>query len=167
MTNAIHGVTTWSKHKSQAKTLMMLVNTDKELANLLFFGIQGQDYTLESNMAKDARPLIIECPANPRIAYYEDELAKNGQEKEDYLHNYNKNFKLSKAADFKPNLKKAGITAKMIDEVENGYQKILASPKDVNQVIDGICKRLKKMGYDEALKRLQRQFDTYRKKASR
>ena len=44
MENAVHGIASWTKHPKESKNLLMLVNTDKELANLICFGEEGKEW---------------------------------------------------------------------------------------------------------------------------
>jgi len=46
--HAINGIASWSENKENAFEMLKLCTTDKDIANLLVYGIEGQNYTLEN-----------------------------------------------------------------------------------------------------------------------
>lgn len=163
--NDVHGITTWSKHKKEAMQLLTIVNTDEELANLLYFGIEGKDYEIEAGKAvlKGSAPDTY-CPANPRNTYCE--LGEvNLKKKKQYYKSVNKKYKLLPTDGFEPNLKKAGLTKELLNEVEEFYNVILENPEDSKELIIAFQKKLKKTNYDEAIKNIQKQYDKWKKRS--
>lgn len=50
VTNNLLGVASWSENQKEAFTFINLVNTDKEIANLLQYGIEGRNYKVEDDV---------------------------------------------------------------------------------------------------------------------
>lgn len=70
--NAVMGVASWSEHKEEAFELLYAINTDADISNLLQYGIEGRDYTLEGGrVSGDISParLASSCPANQMITF--------------------------------------------------------------------------------------------------
>lgn len=49
--NIIHGISSWATYPEEAKILLTLISTDEEIANLLYYGIEGVNYQLEDGRA--------------------------------------------------------------------------------------------------------------------
>lgn len=49
--NIIHGISSWATYPEEAKTLLTLISTDEEVANLLYYGMEGVNYQLEDGRA--------------------------------------------------------------------------------------------------------------------
>lgn len=52
VTNSLTAVASWSKHKKQAMDFIATANTDKTIASILEFGVEGQDYTLSDGRVR-------------------------------------------------------------------------------------------------------------------
>lgn len=88
------GIAKNSQHKDEAFELMVLLNTDTELANLLYNGIEGRNYTLKDGHAIEiegsAMPYSFAAltPANPVIALPKEDESLNKQANLDYQTEY-------------------------------------------------------------------------------
>lgn len=162
MENDVHGVTSWSTHKEEAKQLLTLVNTDKELANLLYYGVEGTDYELENDLAKGQYSADTECPANPRITHYQLGEAYDAGDKQEYCRKINELYDISPASGFVPDCKKAGADNELLEDVESFYKEILES-EDASKTIIDFRNKLKINGYNKVLKKIQRQYDSWKK----
>ncbi len=70
--NAVMGVASWSGHKEEAFELLYAINTDADISNLLQYGLEGRDYTLQDGRVQGTvspNNLLPSCPANKSITY--------------------------------------------------------------------------------------------------
>lgn len=165
--NDVHGVTSWSEYPDEAMQLLTLVNTDKELANLLYFGLEGKDYQLKDGVAYTEKFPDTYCPANPKITYFNQYEANGSGEKEAYYKKVNERYQLSPADGFVPNLKKAGARDELLKEVESFYKTLLEGNDDPKKSIQKFQKKLKNQKYESVLKKVQRQYDNWKKRRAK
>ena len=72
------------KTSERIKNLLMLVNTDKELANLICFGEEGKDYSLKNGKVVGEKHVSNYCPAklaNTKFSIYE----ANGEKRQSQI----------------------------------------------------------------------------------
>ena len=94
MENDVHGIASWTKHPKESKNLLMLVNTDKELANLICFGEEGKDYSLKNGKVVGEKHVSNYCPAklaNTKFSIYE---ANGEKDKAKYYDDGNKEYEV-------------------------------------------------------------------------
>ncbi len=164
MRNDVHGVTRWSRHKKEAKQLLMLVNTDPELSNLLAFGIENEDYELKDGRVHGAHYPLPYCPANPRLANYSLDEVKTEEDKAAYYARVNGKYALSPAAGFEPDLEAAGMTKELQRDVEDFYKVILDHPGEAGERIAEFRKELERRKYPRILASIQKQYKKWRRK---
>lgn len=162
--NDVHGVTSWSQHPKEAMQLLTLVNTDEKLANLLYYGEEGKDYTLKGNKVSTDIFTDTYCPANPKITHISLHEAAGTDNKEKYYKEANKRYHLSPAAGFVPNLKKAGASVDLLNRVEFFYKTLLEGDEKPEEMIRKFQKKLKREKYDSILKNIQRQYVKWKKR---
>jgi putative aldouronate transport system substrate-binding protein len=165
--NDVHGVTSWSRHPEEAMQLLSLVNTDEELANLLYFGEEGRDYQLKDGKAYPETHTDTYCPANPKITHFSLYEAKGTEKKETYYKKVNEKYKISPADGFVPDLKKAGAGDKLLNRVETFYKTLLEGEDDPEEMIRKFQKKLKKQNYENILKSIQCQYDKWKKRGGK
>lgn len=161
--NDVHGVTSWSSHSEEAMQLLTLVNTDKELANLLFFGEKDKDYQLEGGKVFTESYPDTYCPANPKITYVSIDEAY-AEDKEQYYKKANEKYNISSAAGFVPDLKQAGANKSVLKDVEFFYKKLLEKGTKPEKMIHTFQKKLREKNYGKVLKKIQKQYDSWEEK---
>lgn len=162
MENDVHGVTSWSTNKEEAKLVLTLVNTDKELSNLLYYGVEGIDYKLKEDLVMGQYITDTECPANPRIIHYQLGEAYDAGDKQAYLRKVNGYYDISPAAGFTPEMKNTEKTGKILEEVELFYKELLDGDDDPSEMISDFRKKLENSGYNELVKKIQKQYNTWK-----
>ncbi|GIH19377.1 ABC transporter substrate-binding protein [Rugosimonospora africana] len=164
-----------AKNPKDAVAWLELVNTDKELYNLLCFGIEGKHYRLA-----DAATGFVDFPNgtdlyNPQSdwvfgnqfnAYYRDETAaKEGLwEKQKAI---NESAKRSEALGFSfdgaaLNTENANITSVMTQYLT---PLLLGQIANVDAGVNNLNSRLKSAGIEKAQTELQKQLDAWKKNA--
>ena len=136
------GIASWTKHPKESKNLLMLVNTDKELANLICFGEEGKDYSLKNGKVVGEKHVSNYCPAklaNTKFSIYE---ANGEKDKAKYYYDGNKEYSMSPAAGFVPNKKVVEKNKKILNEVDVFYQKLLESDEEPEKMIDQYMRNL-------------------------
>jgi len=87
----VTGIAAWTQNEPEALDFLTLLYTDQEVANLITYGVKGEDYIVENNHAiyKDENPLHFfgEWFTNPLIAYPQKDMADNPRI---FLDEYNK-----------------------------------------------------------------------------
>lgn len=64
MHNIVHGVASWATYPEEAKTLLMLISTDEEFINLLYYGVEGANYRLKDGRVTEADDDIPKAPGD-------------------------------------------------------------------------------------------------------
>ena len=144
--------------------LLTLVNTDEKLANLLYYGEEGKDYTLKGNKVSTDIFTDTYCPANPKITHISLHEAAGTDNKEKYYKEANKRYHLSPAAGFVPNLKKAGASVDLLNRVEFFYKTLLEGDEKPEEMIRKFQKKLKREKYDSILQNIQRKYVKWKKR---
>ena len=84
MHNIVHGVASWATYPEEAKTLLMLISTDEEFINLLYYGVEGVNYRLVDGRAVETEEKLggmgDEIRVNERLVY--PRLAEPSDKKE-------------------------------------------------------------------------------------
>lgn len=163
MENDVHGIASWTKHPKESKNLLMLVNTDKELANLICFGEEGKDYSLKNGKVVGEKHVSSYCPAklaNTKFSIYE---ANGEKDKAKYYYDGNKEYSMSPAAGFVPNKKVVEKNKKILNEVDVFYQKLLESDEEPEKMIDQFVKKLKMEKYPDILNKIQKQYNKWKR----
>lgn len=161
--NFVYGISSWSEYTEEAKKLLMLINTETELANLLAYGIEEVNYaykdkkiiyiTEERGINGIAtfvnpgitHPLYLE-PEN-KVEFYK-ELCEN--------YEYNPGWSLDRS-EYMDKLE-------VIDEITNEYFKnlILGNYEDIDAVIGEMNRRAQEAGIDEVIAEFNRQLEELR-----
>lgn len=117
--NGITGIASWSNYKEEAFDLLTRVNTDPDLSNLLYYGIEGEHYELVDGRAipldHGKRVPSRDSPANPIITHPEGNEPVN---KEELIREWLANAELSPLVGFE--LDQTGIESEL-EEIKSIY----------------------------------------------
>lgn len=161
--NAIHGVTSWSEHKDEAFKLLMLLNTDSDLSNLLYHGIEGKHYTLvEGKIVPgegEQRVPGFHSPANEMLTH---PIGNEPINKEEVYREWNKNFQMSPIAGF--TLDDANISTELnaVKQIYDKYQGLWwGDEQDVANQLAKANEELREVGLDKVLDEINQQLQDW------
>ncbi len=162
-----------SKHKEEAMKVINLLQTDKELYNLLVFGIEGTHYTKLSDdrietlyngtqgASNDKYGLFKWVIGNTEISYANQACPENEDE---YIFGVvNKSDFRSELIGFEPDSRAVADKIANIDALKGEYNKALASGADENweSRFEEWKERIEIAGNSEVIAELQRQVDEF------
>ena len=162
--NIINGIASWSEHKDEAFQLLMLLNTDSELSNLLYHGIEGKHYTLADGKVE---PIDDEIQRVPRYYSPANEMLTHpvGLEppnKEEVYKEWNKNFQMSPIAGF--DLDDSDISTEL-DVIKSIYEKYeslwTGDEQDVQNQLSKANEELQAAGIDKVLDEINQQLKNW------
>lgn len=159
-------ISSTSSHPDEAMKFLEIINTDKELFNLLMFGIEGKHYEkLSDNQIKipeDSKyKLGVSAWAfgNQFNAFYTDNQEIGSWEETDRI---NREAKQSLLIGFSPNLDLIKNELTAIENVVSEYDKIYVR-ENWRELYKEREEKLKKAGIDTVIAEIQRQIDEWKK----
>lgn len=169
-TCTMNAISRTSKHPELAMKFLNLVNTDKELYNLLCFGVKGVHYTLNdkgeavTDDSKGYNPNVDWMMGNQFNA-----LLREGQDPDSWekTKEINKNATKSRVLGFAFDSttvtnELAGVNA-VVDQYELPLE---TGAVDPDKVLPEFVSKLKAAGSDKIIKEMQRQLDEWNKAKS-
>jgi len=162
--NGIHGIASWSEHKDEAFQLLMLLNTDRELSNLLYHGIEGKHYTLvDGKIApgddESQRAPSFHSPANEMFAFPKKLEPSN---KEQVYKEWNENLQMSPIAGFDLDDSEISIDLEAIESIYVKYDSLwTGDEQDVESQLAKANKELQEAGIDKALDEINQQLKNW------
>ena len=158
-------ISSTSKHPEKAMKFIEIINTDKELFNILMFGIEGTHYEkIADNQIKildgDKYQLGISAWAfgNQFNAYYLENQQPGSWEETDRI---NREADKSPIIGFSPNIDKIKNELAAIETVAAEYNK-LYTRDDWRALYKEQEKKLKVAGIDTVIKEIQSQLDAWK-----
>ncbi len=158
------GISHKSKHKEKAIKLIYLINTNKELYNLMSLGIKDKHYTVDESTGKytpvedsgySIQGWIIGNQYNSLVAYNQDDdvweqtRKINSESKESRIRGFEYDN-----ANVKPELSSISAVTGEYGATSNGS-------RDKSEYWDTMVKRLKDVGEDKVLADTQKQIDEF------
>ncbi len=165
ITSTLNSISANSKHPEEALKFLEYVNTDKEIINLLTYGIEGQDYTkIDENTIKLPETTTFEnanwMMGNCYNTYLTEGKPANTWEETKRI---NDNAKRSKLLGFSPNLEPIKLEMNNCKSVVSSYIDVLSQGVgDTPAMLDEMLARLKTAGSDKIITELQRQIDAWK-----
>ena len=163
-----------SKYKEQAMQVINLLQTDKELYNLLVFGIEGDHYTKigedristatnESPTSNDRYGLYKWIVGNTSMAY--DLETEPEEYKKWVFEEANMSDKRSPLIGFKPDTEPVADYITQVSSVRDKYEQPLltGSIEDWEAFYEEFKTQMNKVGNEQVLEELQRQIDEFLK----
>lgn len=165
---AMTGVGKWSKNPDKAIKLIELVNTDKELLNLLAFGIEGKHYKKTGENRIELTPktesgyfvnatwrfgnqfLAYLLPGQPDDVWEETQKINDSAKREEYW-------------GFKVSTEKIEDEINRIDTVFAQYEVINYGSQNPDEYLEEFQQKLKEAGVEKVCKEVERQFLEYLK----
>lgn len=154
--SSLTGIASWSEHQDEAFDLLIRLNTDPELANLFYYGIEGEHYELEDGVVTvldhDKRVPGYHSPVNPFIVY--PEAGKREMTQEPLI-----TAELSPLVGFE--LDQTKIEDELI-EIQSIYEKYAdiwsVRGIDIDEQLKAVNQELKEAGIDQVLEEINRQL---------
>lgn len=164
-TGSMMAVSSNSKNKEKAIKFLNLLNTDKELRNLINYGIEGTHYEkVSDNVIKLIDKSSYDVPyfalGNLFITYVtENEPATKWDEFQDF----NDAAKVSPALGFKFNSKEVSTEIAAVNNVLEEFKSTLYSGSvDVDEYLGKLNQKLKQQGLDKIITEMQKQVDEWK-----
>ncbi len=163
------GITSGCKYPEKAMELLNLIYTNGELANLLQYGIEGEDYTVVGD--GKIRPVTNEdgtTSHNTKFTIYGDTVQKYHYESDsditiEDVEEYSEQSQAGKTFGYVFQTDSVAMQIQKVQNVVNEYRPILETgmADDVDQLLDEFIAELKKAGIDAIIKENQRQLDSW------
>ena len=158
--NMVMGVSSWTEYRKEALQFLKLLNCDEKLANLMNFGIEGQNYHLSDGYVEDSSGMGRLCMANTQITY---PTRAEQKDKTETLRKVNERFQVSEFEGFTLNTKKIKNYKKIVDVVDGAYLKFLTEDeKETEEIFDELDKELKSLDIDTAVAQCNRQYKKWK-----
>lgn len=163
------GITSGCKYPEKAMELLNLIYKNGELANLLQYGIEGENYTI----AEDGRiiPIVNEdgtVTHNTKFTIYGDTVQKYQYESDlditlEDVKAYSEQSQVGKTFGYVFQTDPVSSQIQRVQNVVNEYRPILETGMagDVDQLLDEFISELKEAGMNEIIKENQRQLDNW------
>jgi putative aldouronate transport system substrate-binding protein len=161
---AMTAVSKNSKHPEKALELLQIINTDKEMYNLLCFGLEGKHY----NKVKDDVVKLVDnsgyAPGaawvfgNQFNAYYIDGQAEGIWEETDKI---NREAARSIYRGFTVDFSKIKSDVAKLSAVENEYKYITLGTEDPEAPLQEFIQKLKTAGLDDIYTEVQKQMNDF------
>ena len=161
---AMTAVSKNSKHPEKALELLELVNTDKELYNMLCFGLEGKHYNkVSDNVVKTVdnagyAPNAAWVFGNQFNAYYMEGQQEGIWEETDTI---NRNAARSVYRGFTVDFSKIKSDVAKLSAVENEYKYLELGTEDPEQPLQEFIQKLKSAGLDEVYAEVQAQMNEF------
>ncbi len=163
---AATGVAATSKHPEEAVKMIEIMNTDKEIFNMLCWGIEGKHYTKEDDMhIKLVENSAYNCIADFSIGSAANSYVVDGQDENiwERIKEYNDSAIPSSLLGINFNTEKiqsqladcATVISKETAELNHGVC------SDVDAALNTLLKDLKTAGIDKVIEELQSQVDEW------
>lgn len=162
--NGINGITSWSEHKDEAFQLLTLLNTDHELSNLLYHGIEGKHYTLvDGKIApgddESQRVPGYYSPANEMLTH---PIGLEPSNKEEVYKEWNQNLQMSPIAGFDLDDSEMSIDLDQIKSIFEKYEGLWSGDEqDVESQLAKANAELQEAGIDQALDEINQQLKNW------
>lgn len=166
ITATMNGISATCKNPSAALKVLEYVNTDKEIYNLLSFGIEGVNYTkISDNMIKK-NPDMPYYFANWGLGNVFNSYLEEGQAEDTWVatKEINDNAERSPLLGFNPNLDNLKPQVASCKSVIDEFLEALDfGIVDVDSVYPQFVNKLKASGADEIIAEVQKQIDEWQK----
>lgn len=166
MTNMVTGVTAWSEHKEDAFRLIRLIQTESELSNLLYYGVEGEDYIFYDGipMTPDGKdytdlPVIFADNVNINLLY---SVLADPEDKAVYSKKMSENFVdgASMMYDIDMTGRYEQQQLSNLYDIYSQYMEILfaGTSDDVEATVTEMNEKLSAEGLDEIIEDINRQI---------
>lgn len=161
---AMTAVSKNSKHPAETVKLLELVNTDKELYNMICFGIEGKHYEkIDDDMIriftdKGYVPNEAWVFGNQFNAYYIEGQQKGSWEETDRI---NRTAKRSVYRGFTVDFSKIKSNVAKLRAVENEYKYIVLGTEEPDALLKEFVGKMKEAGLDEVYEEVQMQMNDF------
>lgn len=159
-----------SKHPEESMKFINLINTDKEIRNLVGYGIEGTDYKKaddnEIEILPDAKYEVAQFNFGSNVVAYnlKGSLDYSTPEFKEIISDYNKTAVTSPILGFTYDSSKLGTESAGISSVLNEYQFALnVGSVDVDKQLEQMNKKFKEAGGDRVKEEIQSQIDDWKK----
>ncbi|MEK3722668.1 ABC transporter substrate-binding protein [Paenibacillus sp. FSL H8-0034] len=163
--STLTAISSTSKHPELAMKLLDLINTDKELINLLSFGIEGQDYTKLTDNRIEPKPGGYSLPAW-MIGNVFNSYLLPGQPDDvwEQTKKLNETALVDPLISFSFDRKNVENEMARLVAIHKEFKPILDNGlDDIDKIIKQREDKLKAAGYDKVAQELKAQIDTWRK----
>ena len=168
--NMVTGITSTSKNPDKAFEFLALISTDKEFASLIYCGIEGRNYLVNSdgekiqNVQAPAFSFSIDTPANPIVS---ERLNYDNKNAEQAYNEQCKNTKLSPLKDFSLDTSEIKTKYDSIVKINNEFKGLFYGNyynyESLDSALKAVNKKLKNAGIDDILKELNSQYSNFKK----
>lgn len=156
-----------SKHPEEAVKFINLINTDKELYNLICFGIEGKHYTYENNRVHQIENSGWAPSADWKFGNQFNALLKEGQNDDDWEKTVELNNMAVKAPFMGISFNTDDILTELaqISKINEQYVSALMDTgvQDPDTYWDEYISAMKKAGIDKVIDHYQKQIDEFMK----
>ncbi|CDZ23533.1 putative secreted protein [[Clostridium] cellulosi] len=163
--HAINGIASWSENKENAFEMLKLCTTDKDIANLLVYGIEGQNYTLKDGKVVPNKndyhdPINQMFFANNLLLYSSPEFGIDMSNCKEY----NASAKESPILGFFFDDSRVKKEVKATDAVVAKYTEQLWDGEEANaeETLAQMQRELKAAGIDKVLDEVNRQIEAWK-----
>lgn len=157
-----NGIASWSKNKDAAFKMLGIVNTDKQIANLLEYGIEGKDYNLNDGVVKpiNRRNLILggSCLVNNALLLPDNEYINKNFDINEQNERVQSSPILGFYFDKTPVAKEVAAT----DTITKKWAGRLFYSCDVDAVLAQMKLELKNAGLDKVIAEANKQIKAYK-----
>lgn len=166
-------IASWTEEKERAEDFLVRLLTDPELANVIQYGREGKDYTLDGNILKVAPEVNIILRffgyqyTNPMITYSTEFMT---QEKQEYARRFHETYGMEIPGGFRfdpaPVLTQIAATNRVFEYMggsETAGKIAALEIEDVDKAIAEITKELKEAGIEDVVAEANRQLEEWKK----
>lgn len=174
MTGSMQAVSKSSKNPERALSFLELFNTDKQLNNLINFGVENKHYVKKSDNVIDFAPATekgTKSGYNPQTGWMFGNQFINylfpteDPQKWDKFKQFNSSAKASPLLGFNFNAEPVKTELAAIVNIKKQYFPLLETGKgDPNEVLPQMTSKMKAAGLDKVLAEMQKQVDAFKAK---
>ncbi|MGL4449954.1 MAG: ABC transporter substrate-binding protein [Sarcina sp.] len=164
-TGSLIAVSANSKNKEKAIEFLNLLNTDKEIRNLINYGLEGEHYEkLGENKIKITNKKGYDVPYFSLGNLFNTYVTENEPEtKWDEFQAFNDAAKVSPALGFKFNSAPVSTEVAAVNNVLEEFKATLYSGSvDVDEYLGKLNTKLKQQGLDKIIAEMQKQIDEWK-----
>ena len=164
ITAAMTGVSATSEHPEAALRMIEIINTDKEINNLLVYGIEGKDYEkIGENKVKLPEDKKYRGPRNWHIGSVENSYLLENQADSTYddTRKFNDSAVVSPILGFNANLDNITLQTANCKTVINEYLELIDLGISSEEKYNEFISKLKAAGVDDIIKEMQKQIDEW------
>lgn len=150
------GICSYSKNKEKAFELLALTQIDPKLNNLLTYGLEGVDYTVNNGCVDNIiNPISIDRFANKMLCYPSEKVKLTSQQYDDIYESAGITDDIDFAFDGRGFVDESCATSKMMISFS------FIGDNDFDESINSLYSALKTVGLDKLIEECNRQYKEY------